>query len=456
MKIAVIGAGPAGLSAAYQLCKKGIDVEIFESSDAIAGMVKTISLWGQLVDLGPHRFFSSDPRVNKIWLEAIDGQYQMVNRLTRIYYKKTFFNYPLKAFNALRGLGVIEAVHCVMSYVQAKILPIKNDSTFESWVTNRFGKRLFEIFFKSYSEKLWGISCRELDADFAAQRIKNFSLFEAIKSAILPQKNFKHKTLVDEFAYPNKGAGQVYDKMAQKILEFGGKLNLKTSVLAMQNANSKNLIFSSSCATYGVCDGVKIDETTIQKPINPYGNSKLMVEKILFDLANQGKLSQITLRYFNAAGADKDCEIGSKHNPETRLIPLAINSAKDGAELEIFGTDFPTKDKTAIRDYVHVEDLGRAHILAMKLLLSKNINSDFINLGSGIGSSVLEIINNLKKLGLTVNSRNMPRRVSDPASLVADISKAKKVLNWEPHYNIAEILQSAILWNERQLNLKKH
>jgi UDP-glucose 4-epimerase len=160
--------------------------------------------------------------------------------------------------------------------------------------------------------------------------------------------------------------------------------------------------------------------------------------------------------YFNAAGADKDCEIGTKHNTETRLIPLAINSAKDGAELEIFGTDFPTKDKTAIRDYVHVEDLGRAHILAMKLLLSKNINSDFINLGSGIGSSVLEIINNLKKLGLAVNSRNMPRRIGDPASLVADISKAKKVLNWEPNYNITEILQSAILWNERQLNLKKH
>ena len=253
MKIAIIGAGPAGLTAAYQLCKKGIDVEIFESSDAIAGMAKTISLWGQLVDLGPHRFFSSDPRVNKIWLEAIDGQYQMVNRLTRIYYKKTFFNYPLKAFNALRGLGIIEAVHCVMSYVQAKILPIKNDSTFESWVTNRFGKRLFEIFFKSYSEKLWGISCSELDADFAAQRIKNFSLFEAIKSAILPQKNFKHKTLVDEFAYPNKGAGQVYDKMAQKILELGGKLNLKTPILAVKTATE------NSSASIKLEDGKEIE-----------------------------------------------------------------------------------------------------------------------------------------------------------------------------------------------------
>jgi protoporphyrinogen oxidase len=121
----------------------------------------------------------------------------VIKRLTRIYYKKTFFNYPLKAFNALRGLGVIEAAHCLISYVQVKIFPIKNNSTFESWVTNRFGKRLFEIFFKSYSEKLWGISCRELDADFAAQRIKNF----------------KHKTLIDEFAYPNKGDGQVCDKM---------------------------------------------------------------------------------------------------------------------------------------------------------------------------------------------------------------------------------------------------
>lgn len=229
-KIAIIGAGPAGLTAAYQLAKEGISVELFEASDAVGGMAKTITLWNQLVDLGPHRFFSSDPRVNQLWLEIIGKKYSMVSRLTRIYYKKTFFDYPLKAMNALFGLGVIQSMICILSYVRAKVFPIKDESTFEGWVTNRFGKRLFTIFFKSYSEKLWGISCKDLDADFAAQRIKKLSLYEAIKATVMKSSGGKHKTLVDEFAYPHQGAGAVYDLMAQKIVELGGQIHLKTPV----------------------------------------------------------------------------------------------------------------------------------------------------------------------------------------------------------------------------------
>ena len=227
-KIAIIGAGPAGLTSAYKLAKEGISVELFEASDAVGGMAKSFSLWGQLVDLGPHRFFSSDPRVNQLWLEIIGKNYSMVSRLTRIYYKKTFFDYPLKAMNALFGLGIIQSTICVLSYIHAKVFPMKDESTFEAWVTNRFGKRLFTIFFKSYSEKLWGISCKELDADFAAQRIKKLSLYEAIKAAVFKSGGSKHKTLVDEFAYPHQGAGAVYDLMAQKIIELGGQIHLKT------------------------------------------------------------------------------------------------------------------------------------------------------------------------------------------------------------------------------------
>lgn len=233
-KVGVIGAGPAGLTAAYILSKKGFDVTVFEAEDQIGGMAKTISLWGQLVDLGPHRFFSSDTRVNSIWLDVIGSRYTMVKRLTRIYYKKRFFDYPLKAVNALQGLGIIEATSCVLSYIYIKIFPLKNDSTFESWVTNRFGKRLFEIFFKSYSEKLWGISCKDLDADFAAQRIKKLSLFEAIKSAFVGSGGSEHKTLVDEFAYPLLGAGEVYSEMAEKIKLLGGKVLLNTLVKSVQ------------------------------------------------------------------------------------------------------------------------------------------------------------------------------------------------------------------------------
>lgn len=238
--VAVIGAGPAGLTAAYRLAQHGINVKVFEAGDSVGGMAKTIPLWGQLVDLGPHRFFSGDPRVNRIWLEVIGDDYSMVSRLTRIYYRKTLFDYPLKAFNALAGLGVVEAAYCILSFLKAKVFPEKDESTFEAWVANRFGRRLFGIFFKSYSEKLWGISCKELDADFAAQRIKKLSLFEAIKSAVLQSGGQKHRTLVDEFAYPHLGAGAVYERMADKIREFGGEVRLNTPVGSVLPAGTES------------------------------------------------------------------------------------------------------------------------------------------------------------------------------------------------------------------------
>jgi protoporphyrinogen oxidase len=142
----------------------------------------------------------------------------------------SFFNYPIQASNALKGLGIIEAMRCVLSYLKQLILPYKKTDTFESWVSNRFGKRLFQIFFKTYSEKLWGIKCEELDSDFAAQRIKKLSLFEAIKNALFQGKNNQHATLVDQFAYPLKGTGSVYMKMAGKIVENGGRIHLNTGV----------------------------------------------------------------------------------------------------------------------------------------------------------------------------------------------------------------------------------
>ena len=233
MKIAVIGAGPAGLTAAYMLAAKGFVVDVYETDDAVGGMAKTIPMWGQLVDLGPHRFFSSDPRVNRLWLEFAQQDYRMVERLTRIYYRETFFDYPLKPLGALRGLGLLESLRCIASYLFARIFPPENISTFEGWVTSRFGSRLFHIFFKSYSEKLWGLSCKELDADFAAQRIKKLSLFEAVKAA-LGSKATEHKTLVDEFAYPDEGAGAVYERMAEKIAELGGNIYLNSPVASVQ------------------------------------------------------------------------------------------------------------------------------------------------------------------------------------------------------------------------------
>ncbi|MFT4599978.1 MAG: protoporphyrinogen oxidase [Arenicella sp.] len=238
-KVAIIGAGPAGITAAYQLAKKGHEVEVFEAGAEVGGLSRTIDLWDQRVDLGPHRFFSNDTKVNNVWLEVVGKDYKMVDRLTRIYYKKKFYYYPLKPFDALKKLGVGTAFLCVMSYMKERIIPTKKDGSFETWVIGRFGKRLFGIFFKTYSEKLWGISCKDLDEDFAAQRIKKLSLFSAVWNAMFPGKKNKHKTLVDQFAYPLDGTGMVYERMKDKIEAQGGKVHLNTPVKKVNCKDSK-------------------------------------------------------------------------------------------------------------------------------------------------------------------------------------------------------------------------
>ena len=232
MRVGIVGAGPAGITAAYQLAKAGVHVEVFEAGPHVGGLSRTIDLWGQKVDLGPHRFFSSDPRVNDVWLEVVGRDYCMVDRLTRIYYQNRFFHYPLRPANALCNMGVGNALGCLTSYLKEYLRPsfrADQNETFESWVVGRFGRKLFEMFFKSYSEKLWGIPCDQLDADFAAQRIKKFSLGEAIKAALGIGAG-RHKTLVDQFAYPTGGTGMVYERMAQRIEEAGGAIHCQTPV----------------------------------------------------------------------------------------------------------------------------------------------------------------------------------------------------------------------------------
>ncbi|MEX0988361.1 MAG: FAD-dependent oxidoreductase [Bacteroidales bacterium] len=243
MKIAIIGGGPAGLTAAYQLSKelgnKVTALDVFEAADTVGGMSRSISLWDQVVDLGPHRFFSKDKKINALWLEVVGDDFDIVRRKTRIYYNKTFFDYPIRAFNALKGLGIWQASLCLLSYLQQKVFPVKDTSTFEGWVTRRFGKRLYRIFFKTYSEKLWGIKCTELDSDFASQRIKKLSLFEAIKNAIVITNKSKHATLVDQFAYPVGGTGSVYRKMMDQIIANGGAVHLDTPVEKVITENNK-------------------------------------------------------------------------------------------------------------------------------------------------------------------------------------------------------------------------
>lgn len=236
-KVGIIGAGPAGLTAAYELAKAGVQVDVFEAGPNVGGLAQSFELWNQTVDLGPHRFFSSDSRINKVWFEVAGEDYRMVNRLTRIYYNSKLFYYPLKPFDALRKLGIFQSINSLGSYLAEKIKPTPDTNTFESWVVRRFGYKLYSTFFKTYSEKLWGIPCTDLDEDFAAQRIKKLSLWEAVKNAFTGGKGNTHKTLIDQFAYPIGGNGMIYDRMADYVNRHGGKVHLKSPVFSVVAGN---------------------------------------------------------------------------------------------------------------------------------------------------------------------------------------------------------------------------
>jgi protoporphyrinogen oxidase len=256
MKVAIIGAGSAGLSCAYQLVKSGIEVHVFEAGDSVGGLAKTIELWNQKVDLGPHRFFSRDPRINELWLEVVGSDYLIIDRLSRILYNNQFYKYPLDFVDVVKKLGFTESWLCFLSYMREFLSA--NDSksaeeTFENWVIGRFGRRLFGKFFKSYTEKLWGIPCDQLDVDFARQRIKKFSLFEALTAALWSDKSRKHSTLVDQFPYPVEGTGMVYERMASFISGKGGRIYLNSPIKRVINLGQKvsGLEFASGeFATY--------------------------------------------------------------------------------------------------------------------------------------------------------------------------------------------------------------
>ncbi|MFZ5496603.1 MAG: UDP-glucose 4-epimerase GalE [Verrucomicrobiota bacterium] len=222
-----------------------------------------------------------------------------------------------------------------------------------------------------------------------------------------------------------------------------------TLLEAMLRHGVRKFVFSSTCATYGIPERMPITEDLPQRPINPYGQTKLDVENMLKALAPATGLSFAAFRYFNAAGAAEDGTIGEDHDPETHLIPLAIWAAMGtGKPLQIFGNDYPTPDGTCLRDYVHVDDLSRAHIAAFKLL-EKPGSQNFFNLGTGTPTSVLEVVRAVEKVsGLGVPRNFAPRRAGDPPALYADASKARRELGWTPKFTTIEpIVETAWRWH---------
>ncbi|MCW2363495.1 MULTISPECIES: NAD(P)/FAD-dependent oxidoreductase [Sphingobium] len=228
--VAIIGAGPAGLTAAYLLTKAGLRVTVIEKDTAqVGGISRTVEHEGFRFDIGGHRFFSKSQEVVDLWNEILPHDFIERPRMSRIYYQGRFYSYPLRAFEALRNLGIIRSTLCMLSYAKAKIAPIKPVRSFEDWVVNQFGRKLYSIFFKTYTEKVWGMPCDTMSADWAAQRIKGLSLGKAVLDGLKrslglnkkPNNGMGAKTLLENFRYPRLGPGMMWDAARDRVVEGG-------------------------------------------------------------------------------------------------------------------------------------------------------------------------------------------------------------------------------------------
>ena len=243
--VVIMGAGPAGLTAAYELLKHDVPVTVLEKDRMqVGGLARTAEHKGYRFDIGGHRFFSKNEEVEDLWTEILGPEMLTRARLSRIYYRGKFFAYPLKAFNALWSLGGIETVRCLASYSWARIKPIKTPRSFEDWVRNQFGWRLYTIFFKTYTEKVWGISTKELSADWAAQRIKSLDMWLVLRSALLPGRKPTNRgavvtTLIDKFRYPRLGPGQMWEKVAEISAQRGHPVLLGRGVERVVHSGSR-------------------------------------------------------------------------------------------------------------------------------------------------------------------------------------------------------------------------
>ena len=237
----ILGAGPAAFGTATELVSHGTtDILMVDRNVVVGGLARTEIFDGARFDVGPHRFFTKSTEVNKLWHDTLGADFRPVDRLTRIYYKNKFFNYPIKAVDALVKLGALDSLHAMASFASAQLHRNGEPATFEDWITQKFGRKLYETFFKTYTEKVWGIPCSQIGAEWAAQRIKGLDVIEVLKNSIMGGKRGKIKTLVDQFDYPVMGAGQMYDVMAEKTAKPAGvEIVLGSSVVSIHHSDDR-------------------------------------------------------------------------------------------------------------------------------------------------------------------------------------------------------------------------
>ena len=252
----VLGGGPAGLTAGYLLGKAGRDVVVLEAEDQVGGLAKTVEVDGYRFDLGGHRFFTKSVEVDTLWHEVLGEEFLLRPRMSRIFWNNRYLDYPLRGPDVIKKLGPIELARCMASYLRAAARRNKVDNSLEDWVSNRFGRRLFELFFKTYNEKVWGVPASEIRAEWAAQRIKGLSFFSAAKAAFFGNKGNKVKSLISEFNYPRFGPGQMWDAMTDAIEEQGGEVRLKSPVDRLELAGNRVVEVSAAGVTYTLPDSV--------------------------------------------------------------------------------------------------------------------------------------------------------------------------------------------------------
>jgi protoporphyrinogen oxidase len=255
--VVIIGAGPAGLTAAFELARVGKICTVLEADDEVGGISRTTERDGWRFDIGGHRFFTKVKVVEQFWHEILPGEDFMLRpRLSRIYYQGKYYDYPLKPFNALRNLGLFESLRCVGSYAAARLRPPKDQDTFEGWVAARFGWRLYRHFFKTYTEKVWGYPGSQLQADWAAQRIKNLNLFKAVKNALFPKKGQRDiTTLIDQFEYPRLGPGMMWERCRDKVEAAGSKVHMRAAVTRIRREGFR------AVAVCSMTDGAATEHT---------------------------------------------------------------------------------------------------------------------------------------------------------------------------------------------------
>jgi len=235
--IVIIGAGPAGLTTAYELVEQGIRPVVLEKGDKVGGIARTEEYKGYRFDIGGHRFYTKVPDVQRLWERMLGKDFRRVSRLSRIYYRKRFYHYPLNLLNTISNLGLEESFRILLSYLKWQWRPHPEEQTFEQWVMNRFGGRLYKKFFKTYTEKVWGIPCDRIQAEWAAQRIKGLSLATAVFNALFGFN--KTKTLINEFQYPVLGPGMMWERFKEFVEQRGGQVQLDSPVLKVIRAKNR-------------------------------------------------------------------------------------------------------------------------------------------------------------------------------------------------------------------------